>query len=144
MPRGRIGRILVASLTIAVLLLSSNASAQGVNSVPKKEDPIRESDDAFRYRMFGTQNMWTFILLDTTSGQAWQVQYSVDEAPAHMLPINLSSLLPSGATPVNGRFTLYSTDNLYNFLLLDRDDGRVWQLQWSQDADLRGIVQEIE
>ena len=30
-----------------------------------------------RYQLFKTQNMWTFLKLDTATGLIWQVQYSV-------------------------------------------------------------------
>lgn len=30
-----------------------------------------------RFKLFPTQNIWTFIKLDTQTGQMWQVQYSV-------------------------------------------------------------------
>jgi len=143
MHRSRVKQALVAILTILFLLSYSIAGAQGpeVPSVP--EGPIRESDIAFPYRLFGTKNMWTFVLLDTTNGRAWQVQYSVDESPTTKWEINELPLLPDGANPTNGRFTVYSTDNIYNFLLLDRVDGRIWQLQWSADARSRGIMRYI-
>lgn len=143
MHRSRVKLTLVASLTIAFLLSCGIAGAQDIELPSIPDDPIRESDTAFPYRMFGTKNMWTFVLLDTTNGRAWQVQYSVDESPTTKWVINELSLLPDGATPTNGRFTLYSTDNIYNLLLLDRLDGRIWQLQWSTDAESRGIMRYI-
>lgn len=57
--------------------------------------------------------------------------------------INDSSLLPEGTRPKNGRFTLYRTHNMYNFLLLDQEDSRIWQLQWSLQDKNRGIVGTI-
>jgi len=38
----------------------------------------------------------------------------------------------------NGRFFLYPTQNMYNFILLDQIDGRTWQVQWNIDKDKRG------
>jgi len=67
----------------------------------------------------------------------------LDNTPAGRSVINGSSLLPEGATPKNGRFTLYSTQNMYTFLLLDREDSRIWQLQWSVKPENRGIVRSI-
>lgn len=32
-----------------------------------------------RYKLFPTQNMWTFIKLDTQTGQMWQLQYSIND-----------------------------------------------------------------
>ena len=39
----------------------------------------------------------------------------------------------------NGRFFLYPTTNIYNFILLDQIDGRVWQVQWSTKGGERMV-----
>jgi hypothetical protein len=134
---------IITALAFAALLLSSAAMAQRGQLAPKGADPISESDIAYPYRLFATTNIWTFILLDTATGRAWQVQYSLGDTPAGRAVINGSSLLPEGATPKSGRFTLYSTHNMYNFLLLDREDNRIWQLQWSLESKNRGITRSI-
>lgn len=133
----------VAWLVLAGMLVSSEVAAQQPERTPIRPDPISESDIAYRYRLFETTNIWTFILLDTGTGRAWQIQYSLDETPTARLVINDASLLPDGAKPKNGRFTLYRTHNIYNFLLLDREDSRIWQIQWSSEAKDRGIVRSI-
>ena len=95
--------------------------------------------EAVIYRLFPTQNMWTFIKLDTRNGQMWQVQFDV--SGNNRLQTNLSLLsLVTKAEETNGRFTLYPTQNIYTFILLDQIDGRVWQVQWSTEADKRLIV----
>lgn len=44
-----------------------------------------------------------------------------------------------------GRFTLYPTQNVFTFILLDQIDGRMWQVQWSTKAEnMKGIVAGIE
>ena len=55
------------------------------------------------------------------------------------LVLNSLSLV-SKEKEVNGRFTLYTTENIYNFLLLDQIDGDVYQVQWSMEEKNRGIV----
>ena len=40
----------------------------------------------------------------------------------------------------NGRFTLYPTKNMYNFILLDQVNGKTWQIQWSIDEENRMII----
>ena len=134
---------IITALALVELLLSSAAMAQGVPPAPKRAGPTSEFDVAYPYRLFETPNPWTFILLDTATGRAWQVQYAVGDGSAGRWVINESSLLPEGVAPKNGRFTLYSTQNPYNFLLLDREDSRVWQLQWSLESKNRGIVRSI-
>jgi hypothetical protein len=134
---------IVAALALAALLSSSAAIPQTAQVTPRGVQPISDSDIACPYRLFETTNIWTFILLDTATGRAWQVNYFLDGTPGARIVINGSSLLPEGAAQRNGRFTLYATKNIYNFLLLDRDDSRIWQLQWSLDAKNRGIVGSI-
>ena len=129
-------------LMIFGLLIPGVAMPQSDRPAQNRVDPISESDIAYRYRLFETTNIWTFILLDTVTGRAWQVQYSVDETPTGRTVINEHSLIPGGVEK-NGRFTLYPTHNMYTFLLLDREDSRIWQLQWSQESKYRGIMRSI-
>jgi len=133
----------VAMLTILVFLIPNTAMSQSDQPVQNWVDPISESDVAYQYRLFKTTNMWTFILLDTATGRAWQVQYSVDDSPAVRTIINEDSLLQDSVIEKNGRFTLYPTDNMYNFLLLDREDSRIFQLQWAIEPEYRGIMRSI-
>ena len=39
-----------------------------------------------------------------------------------------------------GRFELYKTQNMYNFILLDTSSGATWQVQWSMEPENRGTV----
>ena len=130
----------IAALALFGLLMPGAAMSQRDQPDQKRADPISESDIAYRFRFFETRNIWTFILLDTATGRAWQVQYSLDDKPAGRSVINEDSLLPEGAITKNGRFTLYATHNMYNFLLLDRENGRYWQIQWSLESEFRGIM----
>lgn len=96
------------------------------------------------YKLYPTENMWTFLELETYSGRIWQVQYSVS-GESFKVPINKSDLSFdfTGERQYAGRFELYSTKNMYNFLLLDRENGQVWQVQWAMEAENRGIVGAI-
>ena len=134
---------MTAVLALAALLFLSVASAQQAESASNELASIPESDVAYPYRLTPTTNIWTQILLDTATGRVWQVQYSIDETPAGRVALNESSLLPEGAAPKNGRFAVSPTQNMYTFLLIDREDGRIWQLQWSNDPDNRGIIRSI-
>jgi hypothetical protein len=90
--------------------------------------------------LFPTQNYWTFIKLDTRNGKIWQVHFSISEvSESGELIINDISLV-SKEEESNGRFTLYPTENIYNFLLLDQIDGRVFQAQWSMEEKNRWVI----
>lgn len=92
------------------------------------------------YQLFPTKNYWTYIKLDTRNGKMWQVHFTVtaDDLKGE-LELNSISLV-SKEKEVKGRFTLYPTENIYNFLLLDQIDGDVYQVQWSMEAKNRGVV----
>lgn len=40
---------------------------------------------------------------------------------------------------VNGRFNLYTTENIYNFLLFDQLAGRTYQVQWNKELIYRFV-----
>lgn len=93
------------------------------------------------YQLYKTQNTWTFLKLNTVTGQIWQVQYSI-EGYKYRFQTDLDTnirILENYDEPICGRFTLYPTDNMYNFILLDQIDGRCWQVQWNIDSDKRGV-----
>jgi len=105
-------------------------------------DSVKESqkNNIERYKLYKTRNNWTFIELDTQTGQTWQVQFSLEGSSYRFKTVlDEYSKLYSYDLPVSGRFELYETENIYNFILLDRVDGRCWQVQWHQEKDSRGI-----
>ena len=114
------------------LVLCMVASAGAAPSAP----------DNVRYRLFPTQNMWTFLKLDTMTGKIWQVQYSVEGAKYRfetvLNSVDLARRLKQER--VVGRFMLYATQNTYNFVLLDQIDGYTYQVQWNGDADQRFVI----
>lgn len=91
------------------------------------------------FQLVPTQNLWTFIKLDTRNGKMWQVQYSVDGNQGEVVLNDISLILKSDEEKP-GRFILYPTSNLYNFLLLDQKLGVVYQAQWSTNPNNRGVI----
>lgn len=94
---------------------------------------------AAAYRLFPTQNMWTFIKLNTRNGKMWQVQFDIQGNNRLTSGLNLLPLVLKD-DEVNDRFTLYPTRNIYTFIILDQLDGKTWQVQWSTDSKKRGLV----
>lgn len=102
-------------------------------------EPQRQNNNVPAFQLFPTTNMWTFLKLDTRNGQIWQVQYDI-QGDDRMEVILNDKALASDKEAENGRFTLYPTKNIYTFILLDQHDGRMWQAQWSIEADQRFII----
>ena len=69
----------------------------------------------------------------------WQVQYDTQANNRHETYLNLTALVTK-ENEVNDRFTLYPTQNIYTFILLDQVDGKTWQVQWSIDAENRIVI----
>ena len=91
------------------------------------------------YKLYPTKNMWTFLKLDTTNGRIWQVQYSVDGDEYRFESVlNGTSLVGINGWRT-GRFELYQTENIHNFILLDQETGRCWQIQWGK-AESRQVI----
>lgn len=123
---------------IFFIFLFAFVSCQNENNqskTPTKQE-IREN---VRYKLFPTENIWTFLKLDTRNGKIWQVQYSINDNYRGEVKLNDKALISTDIEE-NGRFTLYPTKNMYNFILLDQTDGKMWQVQWSIEEDNRVII----
>ena len=130
-------------ITLIIVLFSIVSFAQ---SQPKQTEIIQKkqvSDNSI-FQLYPTKNYWTFIKLDTRNGKMWQVHFSMeDEKNTGELVLNSLPLVDK-EEEVKGRFILYPTENMYNFLLLDQINGIVVQVQWSLEAKQRGIVSFIK
>jgi hypothetical protein len=112
-------------------LTSITAFAQSTSEIPIQNI---STDSTVVYRLFATRNMYTFIKLNTRNGQMWQVQWGTESK--YTFETTLSEISRANKDEEkNGRFFLYPTTNIYNFILLDQINGRVWQVQWGKEAD---------
>ena len=144
-------------------------------------------EDIERYKVYGTENIYTNLLLDSATGMIWQLQIglsdvdqlktklndiafadsidditkawteSIDskmkeweenynskpdsivsaEDKEYWKPLTLEQTIEFGYIAQNGRFKLYPTGNMFNFIMVDVIDGRTWQVQWNIDKDKR-------
>jgi len=122
----------VASIMLLGMTNCSN------NNVPFQEQNEKQEVTEPPFKLFPTNNLWTFIKLDTRNGKMWQVQYSIkgDEYRFES-QLNPSALVNDS---VSGRFELYPTQNIFNFILMDRVDGKTWQVQWSSEYENQAII----
>ena len=123
-------------LTLIFTFTTMLTFAQGTPDVPIQNI---STDSIVNYRLFATKNMYTFIKLNTRNGQLWQVQWSI-KGSEYRYETTLSDIpRVNEEEESNGRFFLYPTTNIYNFILLDQIDGRAWQVQWG-DASERMVI----
>lgn len=96
---------------------------------------ISESVEALdRYKMYATENIYNLLKLDTRTGMIEQIQWSLDRDEEHSVTINDVDLSWSER---NGTFELYPTKNMYQFILLDKSNGRTWHVQWGHKRNER-------
>lgn len=129
---------------IKILLILVLATTNLVAQVQlKKETPnngaeSKQEYSTSTYQLFPTQNMYTFIKLDTRNGQMWQIQWHTESKSKFETTLSDISLVNKDEEK-NGRFFLYPTTNIYNFILLDKLNGRTWQVQWGKEED-RAVI----
>ncbi len=130
---------IMISLILVLITLTSYSQNQ-VNDTTKSSSEQKQIENtALVYKLYPTTNMWTFIKLNTRNGQLWQVQYHIEsDKRFESILDTYSRVTPENES--NERFVLYSTQNSYNFILLDQIDGRIWQVQWSIDPDKRLVL----
>ena len=56
-----------------------------LNSTPLVE---KEMEVVYRFTLYPTQNVWTFILFDQIDGKSWQVQWSQEYENRAIVPIS--------------------------------------------------------
>ena len=120
---------------IMFILTTINTFSQSTSEAPKQNI---STDSNITFRLFSTRNMYTFIKLNTRNGQMWQVQWDTKSSQFET-PISLITRVTKEEEN-NGRFFLYPTTNIYNFILLDQIDGRAWQVQWSIEEKERMVI----
>jgi len=134
-------RFLTSVLILGLLSFASYSQAktqQDSTSIKQQDKDIVLQVEVPIYKLFPTENYWTFIKLDTRNGKMWQVHFTISDGYQGELILNSRSLVWADQE-VNGRFTLYPTKNMYNFILLDQINGRTYQVQWNSDREKRFV-----
>lgn len=95
-----------------------------------------------RYKLYQTENIYNLLELDTKTGKIRQVQWSLDDNKEFSVSINSEDLTFLGGYG-SGSFELYPTKNMYQFILIDKTDGRKWHVQWGTDGDKSRWIRRI-
>ena len=90
-----------------------------------------------RYKMYKTENIYNLLKLDTATGRVWLVQYRLGSTESMTVAVDNTSLLWDDEIARAGRFELYETNNMYQYILLDTETGRTWQVQWDTEPKNR-------
>jgi hypothetical protein len=123
----------------ALIFIITHSLVHGQTKTNSATPPVvTQKNNNAVFRLYQTVNIFTFIKLNTRTGQMWQIQHHTDEEKRFETYLNPKSLI-STEKEENGRFTLYPTQNNYTFLLLDQIDGKTWQVQWSTKGEERFV-----
>lgn len=129
--------------TVILFFLISFSAINANGQVELDQKSINQNEQSIfipvTYRLFPTQNMRIFIKLNTRNGQMWLVQFDVEDENRFETYLNILPLVENNKEADN-RFTLYPTQNIWTFILLDQIDGRTWQVQWSFEPENRFVI----
>lgn len=92
-----------------------------------------------RFKMMPTSNIHILLKLDTRTGRVWMTQYGLGgtQSVEKMIP---QSYILKESESWNGRFDLYATQNIFNFIMVDTYSGNTYQVQWSVDDECCFVV----
>ena len=119
------------SIQVAAMQSAAQSLEGVVAALPKKAD--------VNFKLYPTQNMYIFLLLDTRNGRIWLEQWGTKHKDRVEAILSLSKQT-YGAEEIPGRFELYPTTNIYNFIMVDQVNGNTWQVQWSTEPSERMVV----
>ncbi len=136
--------ILIYFLALTAINSYGQIEQDSINTVQEVEKQVEKKAEIQQlevpiYKLFPTENTWASLKLNTRNGKIWQVHFSISkDGYEGTLSINSYSLvLPE--EEINGRFNLYPTENMYNFILLDQINGNTYKVQWHNDNDNRFV-----
>lgn len=73
-----------------------------------------------RFKKYLTKLDYILLKLDTATGQVWMVQFGMGEKSSRrQVEVDNTSPFNRDEPEINGRFELYPTNNMYNFIMID-------------------------
>lgn len=129
----------VLLLLLLAVAFSSSATLSSCKGSDARVESI-SSDTLACYKLYPTTNMWVFLKLDTRNGRIWMVQWNFEDEKRFESPLSTIILSGNQEKAECGRFELYPTENIFNFIMLDKKIGKAYQVQWAWDKEKCGIV----
>jgi hypothetical protein len=134
-------------LSFFVLVIVSCNNKNTSNNLSQKDSLLFKQLNIFQrqlreetFKLYPTKNMWTFLELNTITGQIWLVQWSLEDSKRFCYVLDIEERISDEDDPICGRFSLHPTDNIYNFILLDNINGKTWQVQWGFEDNKRFVL----
>lgn len=131
-------RLILTTLALFVITMHSFAQNPNDSIISELSKQITFLQTKDRYKLYPTENIYNLLKLDTKTGMIWQVQWGLNDGYEGVFDINLVDLRTI-SDPECGSFELYPTKNMYQFILLDKINGRQWHVQWGIGSEKRWI-----
>lgn len=125
---------IIVGLLISILAYSQNKSKVSerdsvITTLNKNVASLARKALFGRYKIYQTDNIYILLKLDTATGRINLIQWNLDESKELEAPLNTEDL-SFGFISEAGRFELYPTKNMYQFILIDTILGSTWHVQW--------------
>ncbi len=106
-----------------------------------------------KYKVYPTENKEVSLKLDSATGEVWQVEIGVETGEEIASKIDFisnktdstfekvtdfSDVMKNFRVAQNGRFELFPTNNIYEFLMVDTILGTTYQVQWHNQQEKKG------
>lgn len=131
-------------MTAGVITASKMAASETVACVSGAPEAMLLEQGAqkqadLNFKLYPTQNTSIFLLLDTRDGRIWIEQWGSKKEDRFETTLSTYKRVSNGEE-MPGRFKLYPTSNMYNFIMVDQVNGKIWQVRWSLEKEGRMVV----
>ena len=107
-----------------------------------------------KYKVYPTEKKEVSLKLDSATGEVWQVKIGIETGEEVATKIDFisnktdstfekvtdfSDVMKNFRVAQNGRFELFPTNNIYEFLMVDTILGTTYQVQWHNQQEKRLI-----
>ena len=124
-------------IVVAILMTGCNntmTTEAEVKSSTFEEQMQDNTKDLPVYKMIQTENIHILLKWNTRTGEVWMTQYALKDTDALEHKIEPCFFIDSNNS-WNGRFELYSTKNMFNYIMVDTYYGNTYQVQWNTDNE---------
>ena len=107
-----------------------------------------------KYKVYPTENKEVSLKLDSSTGEVWQVEIGIETGEEVATKIgfisnksdstfekvtDFSDIMKNFRVAQNGRFELFPTENIHEFLMVDTIMGTTFQVHWHDQQEKRLI-----
>ena len=114
---------------VSANVIQSQMDGDVLQIVERLDKFVQTSSRIGRYKVYPTTNTYTSLRLDTATGQVSALQIGIGKE-AKTMSYEITDALYVDEEII-GRYELYPTNNVRNFILLDTIKGYAYQIQWS-------------